>query len=65
MKHIVANKCVYEILLLYTEPEVDIRPFYLHHSLSYKNKLRGFGPRANYTDRAIAACWPSSANFCW
>jgi hypothetical protein len=22
-----------------------------------KTKLRGFGPRANYTDRATAACW--------
>jgi hypothetical protein len=27
-------------------------------------KLRGFGPRANYTDRATAACWRNSANFC-
>jgi hypothetical protein len=24
-----------------------------------KTKLRGFGPRANYTDRATAACWRS------
>jgi hypothetical protein len=22
-----------------------------------KTKLRGFGPRANYADRATAACW--------
>jgi hypothetical protein len=22
-------------------------------------KLRGYGPRANYTDRATAACWRS------
>jgi hypothetical protein len=22
-----------------------------------KTKLRGFGPRTNYTDRAAAACW--------
>jgi hypothetical protein len=29
-----------------------------------KNKLRGFGPRANYADEATAACWRSSANFC-
>jgi hypothetical protein len=29
-----------------------------------KNKLRGFGPLANYADRATAACWRSSANFC-
>jgi hypothetical protein len=27
-------------------------------------KLRGFGPLANYADRATAACWRSSANFC-
>jgi hypothetical protein len=27
-------------------------------------KLRGFGPRANYTDRATAAYWRISANFC-
>jgi hypothetical protein len=25
----------------------------------WKTKLRGFGPRANYTDRATAACWRS------
>jgi hypothetical protein len=24
-----------------------------------KTKLRGIGPRANYTDRATAACWQS------
>jgi hypothetical protein len=29
----------------------------------YKKKLRGFGPLANYGDRATAACWRSSANF--
>jgi hypothetical protein len=29
-----------------------------------KTKLRGFGPRENYADRATAACWRSSANFC-
>jgi hypothetical protein len=27
-------------------------------------KLRGFGPLANYADRATTACWQSSANFC-
>jgi hypothetical protein len=27
-------------------------------------KLRGFGPLANYADRATAASWRSSANFC-
>jgi hypothetical protein len=26
-------------------------------------KLLGFGPRADYADRATAACWRSSANF--
>jgi hypothetical protein len=29
-----------------------------------KKKLRGFGPIANYADRATAASWRSSANFC-
>jgi hypothetical protein len=27
-------------------------------------KLRGFGPLAKYADRATAASWISSANFC-
>jgi hypothetical protein len=31
---------------------------------SILKKLRGFGTLANYADRATAACWPSSANFC-
>jgi hypothetical protein len=34
------------------------------HKLKLRTKLRGFGPRANYTDRATAACWQSTANFC-
>jgi hypothetical protein len=25
--------------------------------------IRGFGPLANYADRATAACWRNSANF--
>jgi hypothetical protein len=25
--------------------------------ITIKNKLRGFSPRANYADRATAACW--------
>jgi hypothetical protein len=29
-----------------------------------KKKIRGFGPLANYADRATAACWRSSVNFC-
>jgi hypothetical protein len=35
--------------------------------LAKKNKLKklcGFGPLANYADRATAASWRSSANFC-
>jgi hypothetical protein len=28
-----------------------------------KKKLRGFGPLANYADRATAASWQSSTNF--
>jgi hypothetical protein len=30
----------------------------------YTKKLRGFGPLANYADRATAASWRSSTNFC-
>jgi hypothetical protein len=37
---------------------------YQHHTWSLKTKLRGFGPLANYADRATAACWRCSANFC-
>jgi hypothetical protein len=29
-----------------------------------KKKLRGFGPLTNYADRATAASWRSSTNFC-
>jgi hypothetical protein len=29
-----------------------------------KKTLRGFGPLANYADRAAAASWRSSTNFC-
>jgi hypothetical protein len=29
-----------------------------------KKELRGFGPLANYADRATAASWRSSTNFC-
>jgi hypothetical protein len=29
-----------------------------------KKNLHGFGLLANYADRATAACWRSSANFC-
>jgi hypothetical protein len=32
--------------------------------LLMKHELRGFGLVANYADRATAACWRSSANFC-
>jgi hypothetical protein len=35
-----------------------------HHIFYIYKKLSGFGPRANYADRATAACWQSSANFC-
>jgi hypothetical protein len=30
---------------------------YVLHSYSCKKKLHGLSPRANYTDRATAACW--------
>jgi hypothetical protein len=29
-----------------------------------EKQLRGFGPLANYADRATAASWQSSTNFC-
>jgi hypothetical protein len=32
--------------------------------VSKKTTLRGFSPRANYADRATAACWQNIANFC-
>jgi hypothetical protein len=32
-------------------------------SFKEKKKLRGFGPLANYADRATAASWRSSTNF--
>jgi hypothetical protein len=31
---------------------------------SIKKNLRGFDPLANYADRATAASWRSSTNFC-
>jgi hypothetical protein len=32
---------------------------YLCYQQTNKNNLRGLSPRANYTDRATAACWRS------
>jgi hypothetical protein len=32
--------------------------------VQHEEKLRGFGPQANYADQATAAFWRSSANFC-
>jgi hypothetical protein len=29
-----------------------------------EKKVRGFGPLANYADRATAASWRSTTNFC-
>jgi hypothetical protein len=45
----------------------DKAPHILNFCVRLKTKkttLRDFGPRTNYTDRAIAACWRSSVNFC-
>jgi hypothetical protein len=37
---------------------VNIRRSYVTFNVwKAKTKLRGFGPRANYADRATAACW--------
>jgi hypothetical protein len=38
--------------------------FFIVHFPVLKKKLRGFGPLANYSDRATAASWRSSTNFC-
>jgi hypothetical protein len=38
--------------------------FQFYYGTGKKNKLCGFGPLANYADRATAASWRSSANFC-
>jgi hypothetical protein len=58
-------------LLPHKHPVFRISPAPLSriHTLLYlikaqQQKLRGFGPLANYADRATAACWRSSANFC-
>jgi hypothetical protein len=37
--------------------------FYSYFRHNYE-KLHGFGPLANYADRATAAYWRSRANFC-
>jgi hypothetical protein len=37
---------------------------FLPHKIHTIKKLRGFGPLANYDDRATAVSWRSSANFC-
>jgi hypothetical protein len=34
------------------------------YGLQGKKNLRAFGPLANYADRATAASWRSSTNFC-
>jgi hypothetical protein len=36
-----------------------------HSVMNYALSMEGgFGPLANYADRATAACWRSNANFC-
>jgi hypothetical protein len=45
----------HKIMELFVIPEYKASS----RSLKTKTKLRGFGPRANYTDRATAACWQS------
>jgi hypothetical protein len=37
--------------------------FFLYLMILLLKKLCGFGPLANYADRATAACWRSSAKF--
>jgi hypothetical protein len=58
--------CIDDILVASeTEEDQKKRLHLLFQRLSDFNikKLRGFGPLANYADRATAACWRSSANF--
>jgi hypothetical protein len=47
---------------------IELYLFYCYISFTLMihtdKKLRDFGPLANYADRATAACWRSSANFC-
>jgi hypothetical protein len=38
--------------------------FFLIFVVRVLKKLRGFDPLANYADRATAASWRSSTNFC-
>jgi hypothetical protein len=46
-------------------PELGVLTYlYLDLLQDKGKKLRGFGPLANYADRATAASWWSSANFC-
>jgi hypothetical protein len=48
-------------------PQTSQHSLVIRHSIVSiltKTKLRGFGPRANYGDRATVACWRSSANCC-
>jgi hypothetical protein len=42
----------------------SVRNFCIYLEARHKKKLRGFGLLANYADRATAASWRSSANFC-
>jgi hypothetical protein len=42
----------------------NIRYELIYEYIYDKLKLRGFGPLANYADRATAASWRSSTNFC-
>jgi hypothetical protein len=42
----------------------DTQTTWWSHKPKLKTKLRGFGPLANYADRATAASWRSSTNFC-
>jgi hypothetical protein len=53
--------------MLYPEPQYNLLEDCLTvvqlQNIKKKN-LRGFGPLANYADRATAASWPSSTNCC-
>jgi hypothetical protein len=46
------------------QSELNTANSYMHMHQSAVAKLRGFGPLANYADRATAASWRSSTNFC-
>jgi hypothetical protein len=55
--HLVLKSSMLELYLHYAYLFMEL--YLIKYRGDLKTKLRGFGPQANYTDRAIAACWRS------